>query len=106
GHREARADRCPSPGGCTGGRPPRGGAEPPHGGRALARRREAGGRRACAGGTRGLPSGPRCRARGGGGRKLPIIAAHMPRYGPPDAFVTPRFSGPRTFMRLPHVTDL
>jgi agmatinase len=29
-----------------------------------------------------------------------------PRYGPPDAFVTPRFSGPRTFMRLPHVTDL
>jgi len=30
----------------------------------------------------------------------------MPRYGPPDAFVTPRFSGPRTFMRLPHVTDL
>src|SRR6185295_5864454 len=43
---------------------------------------------------------------GGGRRKLPIIAAHMPRYGPPDAFVTPRFSGPRTFMRLPHVTDL
>jgi agmatinase len=30
----------------------------------------------------------------------------MPHYGPPDAFVTPRFSGPRTFMRLPHVTDL
>jgi agmatinase len=30
----------------------------------------------------------------------------MPRYGPPDAFVMPRFSGPRTFMRLPHVTDL
>ena len=30
----------------------------------------------------------------------------MPRYGPPDAFVTPRFSGPRTFMRLPHVTGL
>jgi agmatinase len=29
----------------------------------------------------------------------------MPRYGPPDAFETPRFSGPRTFMRLPHVTD-
>jgi agmatinase len=29
-----------------------------------------------------------------------------PRYGPPDAFTTPRFSGPRTFMRLPHVTDL
>ena len=27
----------------------------------------------------------------------------MPRYGPPDAFETPRFSGPRTFMRLPHV---
>ena len=30
----------------------------------------------------------------------------MPRYGPPDAFEMPRFSGPRTFMRLPHVTDL
>ena len=30
----------------------------------------------------------------------------MPRYGPPDAFETPRFSGPRTFMRLPHVTEL
>jgi agmatinase len=30
----------------------------------------------------------------------------MPRYGPPDAFATPRFSGPRTFMRLPHVRDL
>ena len=30
----------------------------------------------------------------------------MPRYGPPDAFETPRFSGPRTFMRLPHVNDL
>jgi agmatinase len=30
----------------------------------------------------------------------------MPRYGPPDAFETPRFSGPRTFMRLPHIRDL
>jgi agmatinase len=30
----------------------------------------------------------------------------MPRYGPPDAFQTPRFSGPRTFMRLPHVREL
>ena len=30
----------------------------------------------------------------------------MPRYGPPDAFEMPRFSGPRTFMRLPHVHDL
>jgi agmatinase len=30
----------------------------------------------------------------------------MPRYGPPDAFATPRFSGPRTFMRLPYVRDL
>ena len=30
----------------------------------------------------------------------------MPRYGPPDAFETPRFSGPRTFMRLPYVHDL
>jgi agmatinase len=30
----------------------------------------------------------------------------MPRYGPPDAFDTPRFSGPRTFMRLPYVRDL
>jgi agmatinase len=27
-------------------------------------------------------------------------------YGPPDAFELPRFSGPRTFMRLPHVRDL
>jgi agmatinase len=26
-------------------------------------------------------------------------------YGPADAFVNPRFSGVRTFMRLPHVTD-
>jgi agmatinase len=30
----------------------------------------------------------------------------MVRYGPPDAFDTPRFAGPRTFMRLPHVTEL
>src|ERR671923_1182401 len=30
----------------------------------------------------------------------------MPRYGPPDPFETPRFSGPRTFMRLPHVREL
>jgi agmatinase len=30
----------------------------------------------------------------------------MPRYGPPNAFETPRFSGPRTFMRLPHIRDL
>ncbi|TMJ97498.1 MAG: agmatinase [Actinobacteria bacterium] len=30
----------------------------------------------------------------------------MPRYGPPDAFELPRFAGPRTFMRLPHVRDL
>ncbi|MEO8290506.1 MAG: agmatinase [Gaiellaceae bacterium] len=30
----------------------------------------------------------------------------MPRYGPPDAFEMPRFSGPRTFMRLPHVREL
>jgi agmatinase len=30
----------------------------------------------------------------------------MPHYGPPDAFETPRFSGPRTFMRLPHVREL
>ena len=30
----------------------------------------------------------------------------MPRYGPPDAFEMPRFSGPRTFMRLPHIRDL
>jgi agmatinase len=29
-----------------------------------------------------------------------------PRYGPPDAFELPRFSGPRTFMRLPHVREL
>ena len=30
----------------------------------------------------------------------------MPRYGPPDAADAPRFSGPRTFMRLPHVREL
>ncbi|ADI14533.1 agmatinase [Truepera radiovictrix] len=30
----------------------------------------------------------------------------MPRYRPPDAMVYPRFEGIRTFMRLPHVTDL
>lgn len=30
----------------------------------------------------------------------------MPHYRPPDAFETPRFSGPRTFMRLPHVREL
>jgi len=30
----------------------------------------------------------------------------MARYQPPDPFETPRFSGPRTFMRLPHVRDL
>jgi agmatinase len=30
----------------------------------------------------------------------------MPRHGPPNPFETPRFSGPRTFMRLPHVRDL
>src|SRR5512132_1725574 len=30
----------------------------------------------------------------------------MTRYGPPDAFEMPRFSGPRTFMRLPYVRDL
>jgi len=30
----------------------------------------------------------------------------MPRYGPPDAADAPRFSGPRTFMRLPHVRDV
>jgi len=30
----------------------------------------------------------------------------MTRYGPPDAFELPRFSGPRTFMRLPHLREL
>jgi agmatinase len=30
----------------------------------------------------------------------------MPRYGPVDASQSPRFVGVRTFMRLPHVTDL
>src|SRR5918992_1889723 len=30
----------------------------------------------------------------------------MPRYGPPDAADAPRFSGPRTFRRLPHVREL
>lgn len=28
-----------------------------------------------------------------------------PRYGPPDALTVPRYSGVRTFARLPHVTD-
>ena len=28
------------------------------------------------------------------------------RYQPADAFRSPRFSGIRTFMRLPHVTDM
>ena len=30
----------------------------------------------------------------------------MPRHRPPDALENPRFAGVRTFMRLPHVTDL
>ena len=30
----------------------------------------------------------------------------MPRYEPADSFVTPRFSGVRTFMRLPNTQDL
>lgn len=30
----------------------------------------------------------------------------MPHYEPADSFATPRFTGIRTFMRLPHVTDL
>ena len=30
----------------------------------------------------------------------------MPHYEPADSFETPRFTGVRTFMRLPHVTDL
>ena len=30
----------------------------------------------------------------------------MPRYGPPDALETPRYSGVRTFMRVPHVREL
>src|SRR5690348_16568636 len=30
----------------------------------------------------------------------------MTHYKPADSFMTPRFSGVRTFMRLPHVTDL
>lgn len=29
----------------------------------------------------------------------------MPRYGPPDASLAPRFTGIRTFARCPHVTD-
>ena len=28
------------------------------------------------------------------------------RYRPADSLVSPRFAGVRTFMRLPHVTDL
>lgn len=30
----------------------------------------------------------------------------MPHYQPPDAMVSPRIGGLRTFMRLPHVTDM
>lgn len=30
----------------------------------------------------------------------------MPRYGPPDALQVPRYSGIRTFMRVPHVREL
>lgn len=30
----------------------------------------------------------------------------MPRYGPPDALEIPRYSGVRTFMRVPHVREL
>ena len=30
----------------------------------------------------------------------------MPRYAPPSASTAPRFSGIRTFMRLPNVTDM
>jgi agmatinase len=30
----------------------------------------------------------------------------MPRYGPADSLKSPRFTGPFTFARLPHVTDL
>ena len=30
----------------------------------------------------------------------------MPRYGPADSMQSPRFTGPTTFARLPHVTDL
>ena len=29
----------------------------------------------------------------------------MPRYGPPDALETPRYSGIRTFMRVPHLRE-
>ncbi len=29
---------------------------------------------------------------------------NAPRYGPPDASIAPRYTGPRTFARLPHVT--
>src|SRR5438552_18086244 len=29
-----------------------------------------------------------------------------PRYGPADSLASPRFSGIRTYARLPHVTDL
>src|SRR6185312_15635705 len=71
-----------------------------------ARRRKACRRGAGARGARRLPRRSRLGGRGGSRRKLPIIAAQMPRYGPPDAFETPRFAGPRTFMLLPHVRDL
>ena len=70
----------------------------------------AGARRPTGGGrARELPSDAD-RAEGGdagdGRARSPYNRGPMPRYGPPDPFVTPRFSGPRTFMRLPHVRDL
>ena len=37
---------------------------------------------------------------------MPLESLAVPRYGPPDALEVPRFSGVRTFMRVPHVTDL
>src|SRR5215471_5346757 len=34
------------------------------------------------------------------------MAKKQPRYGPADSLASPRFSGVRTYARLPNVTDL
>ncbi len=54
--------------------------------------------------------GRRTRAEGGGPQPLsgpyPREPAMGPIYEPPDALAAPRFTGPRTFARLPHLSTL
>lgn len=38
--------------------------------------------------------------------QIEVSMSTQPHYQPLDAMVYPRYSGIRTFMRLPHVTDL